>query len=106
MADEAIARELGSRLRQLRLNRNLTRRDVATSAGCTEQTIAALERGAGKLVTMVAVLRVLGALDQLDVFLPPTEVSPMDMLRMRGKIRLRARPPRTKPKDTNAGVDW
>ena len=42
-------------------------------------TIKSLEAGKGKLSSLVAVLRELGALEQLDGFIPPVTISPLQM---------------------------
>jgi putative transcriptional regulator len=78
-SDRAILKELGERLRKLRLRKNITQEELAERALLSVGTIKSLEAGKGKLSTLVAVLRELGALDQLDQFIPPVSISPIKM---------------------------
>jgi len=89
---EEILRELGSRLRDYRLQQNLPVAEVAERAGLSRNTIGNAETGRDpRLSTVVRILRVLGKLDALDAFLPPPLLSPMQLLQNKGKKRKRAR---------------
>ncbi len=90
LSDKAIATELGNRLRALRLQRNITQKELAEATTLSLNTIKSLERGRGKLATLIAVLRELGALDQLDSFIPAVVISPLQLARMHGRERQRA----------------
>lgn len=90
LTDKAIARELGKRVRTLRLQRNVTQKALAEATLLSLNTIKALESGRGKLATLVAVLRELGALDQLDRLIPEETVSPLQLARLHGLKRRRA----------------
>ena len=79
VSDSTILKELGERLRKLRLRKNITQEELAERAVLSVGTIKSLEAGKGKLSTLVAVLRELGALDQLDQFIPPVTISPIKM---------------------------
>jgi len=70
-AAERSAR-LGRRLRELRLQRNVTQAVLAGRAGISRPTLAALERGGrGTVETLAAVMYVLGREDELDGLLQP-----------------------------------
>ena len=91
-SDTAILKELGKRIRKLRLRRNITQEDLAERAVLAVGTVKSLEAGKAKLSTLVAVLRELGALDQLDQFIPPVTISPISMAEANKKpARRRAR---------------
>ena len=79
VSDSTILKELGERIRKLRLRKNITQEELAERAVLSVGTIKSLEAGKGKLSTLVAVLRELGALDQLDQFIPPMTISPIKM---------------------------
>jgi transcriptional regulator with XRE-family HTH domain len=98
-SDKAIARELGARLRALRLQRNITQQELADATTLSLNTIKALEGGRGKLATLIAVLRELGALEQLDTLLPADAVSPLQLARLQGRQRQRASGKRGKDSD-------
>jgi len=103
MTDQAITAELGQRLRSLRLRRNVTQQQLATATALSLNVIKSLEAGRGKLSSLVAVLRELGALQELDNCIPEPAVSPLQLARMQGKQRRRAsgqRGPQHPPEDS------
>ncbi len=87
---KAIATELGQRLKIARLNANLTQEQVAESAWVSRRTVAKAEEGYVLLENLVAILQALDLLEQIDLFLPPQDYSPMQMLKLQGKKRQRA----------------
>lgn len=105
LSDKAIEDELGSRFKALRLRRNITQKQLAEATTLSLNTIKALESGSGKLATVIAVLRELGALDQLDSFIPDDSISPLQLARMRGKQRERATGRRGR-KRTQEKTEW
>ena len=91
MSDKAILAEIGLRLKRRRLNRNLTQQEVAEQAGLTRMTVGEFERGASSsMLTLVRILRVLEALDELESFLRDTGPSPLQLAKLQGRQRQRA----------------
>ena len=91
MSDKAVLAELGERLSRRRLNRNMTQEELAVAAGVARRLVQRLEGGHGcSLENLMRILRALGMLDQLDAFLPESEISPLQMAKTRGRERLRA----------------
>ena len=90
LSDKAILQELGQRLRELRLRRNITQQALADATTLSLNTVKALESGKGKLATLVAVLRELEQLQALDNFIPPPGISPLQLARLGGHKRQRA----------------
>ena len=96
MSDQAILEEIGARLKKRRLDRNLTQQEVADRAGLTRTTIGEFERGASSsMLTLIRILRVLGALEELESFLPDTGPSPLQLAKLQGRQRQRASRKRT-----------
>ncbi len=89
--DDAVVVEIGHRLQRERLNQNLSQEALAKHAGVSRKTITNLENGAGGTIgTLVAVLRGMNRIGALDTFLPDPGVSPMQLLKLEGKVRQRA----------------
>lgn len=86
----AIAEELGERLKQARLNRDMTQLEVAERAGVSRKAVLNAEKGIARLEILVAIMAVLDLTRQLDLFLPPQDVSPIQLARLKGKARQRA----------------
>lgn len=93
MTDDAIAMELGTRLQRQRLNRNVSQEQLASEIGVSKPTIIQLEKGQGKLITLIAAMRALGMLDQVNAIVPDVAASPIQMAKMRGQVRQRASAP-------------
>jgi transcriptional regulator with XRE-family HTH domain len=93
LSDLAILRELGSSLRQIRLNRNQSQQAVAAAAGIDRATLSQIEHGRPpSLLTFVQLLRTLEQLELLDVFVTKAEVNPLALVRLAKKQRRNASP--------------
>lgn len=90
MSSIAIAEELGNRLRQLRLNADLTQSEIASRTGLSRKTILNAENGKVQLKNMVAILVSLDMVEQLNMFLPEQNISPLQLAKLKGKERQRA----------------
>jgi len=90
LSDASIVKEMGARLKALRLRKNLRRKDLANTTLLSIDTIKRLEAGQGRLLNLIALLRGLDALEQLDAFIPPVTIDPISMANMQGKVRQRA----------------
>lgn len=92
LTDDVILAELGHRLAQVRLERNLTQAQLALEAGVSKRTIERLEKGsaATQLSSIIRLCRVLDLLERLELLVPEPVPSPMAQLQLRGKQRQRA----------------
>jgi putative transcriptional regulator len=91
LSNDAILAELGDRLRQLRLNADISQEALAEATGLSRKTVQNAESGENcSMDTLVRMLRGLNALDQLENFMPAPGPSPMQMAKLHGKIRRRA----------------
>jgi putative transcriptional regulator len=86
----AIATELGNRLKQARLNANLTQRSLVDKTGLSIKAIMNAEKGKSQLETLITVLIALNLVEQLNLFIPEQEISPLQLVKLKGKQRLRA----------------
>jgi len=101
----AIAEELGNRLKQARLNANITQEALAEQAGVSLKVLRGAERGRAQLESFIAVLAALGLTDQLNHFLPHQPISPVQLVRMQGKARRRASSP-SAPSSSEEPTEW
>lgn len=91
MSDAAILKVLGSRVKQERLNQNRTQEELARAGGVGLNVTKKLESGEGcTLGSLLRILRVLGKLNQLDMFLPEPGISPIQIAKFAGRQRLEA----------------
>ncbi len=104
MSDTQIEQELGNRLKNHRLDLNLTQEEVAERSGLSRRTISAIENGEGStLGTLIAMLRALNALDTLESFLPDPGISPIAMTSM---LQDAPRKYASKPRKTPPATPW
>ncbi|GHV10379.1 hypothetical protein FACS1894162_4150 [Bacteroidia bacterium] len=95
MSNVAVIKAIGSRLKDYRLQKRLTQQNMAERAGVSVFTIAQIEKGHSVSLSMlIPVLRVLRLLDNLDLLLPETSVSPIELLKLKGKIPKRIKIPK------------
>ncbi|MCF6215905.1 MAG: helix-turn-helix domain-containing protein [Emcibacter sp.] len=91
LSDEALLRQLGERLLQHRLNRNITQKALAKEAGVSVRTINRVERGhSTQLSNFIRLLRHLGLLDNMNALVPESALSPIQQIKLQGKSRKRA----------------
>lgn len=91
LSDATVLQELGTRLAQYRLNRNLTQQALAREAGVSLRTLNRIECGEpSQSANLIRVLRVLGLLDNLETLVPEPPVSPLQQLKLKGRVRQRA----------------
>src|SRR5258706_5968652 len=74
--------ELGRRLRQLRLHRNIDQRTLAEKAGIALTALQSLEAGHGSSVqTLLRTLKALNYLEGIEMLAPEPTVNPLALLR-------------------------
>ena len=77
-----LQHDLGYRLRQLRLSRNLDQRTVAEKAGISLRALSKLENGQGStLETFLRTLRALDYVKGIEILAPEPTVSPLALLK-------------------------
>jgi transcriptional regulator with XRE-family HTH domain len=87
-----IEEMLGSRLRELRLLKNLDQASLAGRAGVSLNAIKHLEAGKGAHVSsLIKVLRGLDRTDWLETLAPTVSISPIQMLKRESREPKRAR---------------
>ncbi|WP_312166804.1 helix-turn-helix transcriptional regulator [Phenylobacterium sp.] len=105
LTDEAALSEIGERISRLRLDRAWTQADLAEAAGVSKSTIERLENGSStQLGNLLRALRALGALENLELLLPPSGPRPIEMLERHGKMRQRVRS--SAPSSSSAPWTW
>ena len=103
-SDEAVLSEIGVRMSRRRLDFQLTQADLAKQAGISKRTVERIEAGASaQLSSMIRIFRVLDLMQALDSMIPEPGPSPIDLLKLKGKVRQRASSNRTEHQPKN---DW
>ncbi len=106
LTDDAILAEIGKRIARYRLDHQLTQADVAEQAGVSKRTVERIEAGASaQMSSIIRILRVLDLLQGLDRLIPAPGPRPMDLLKLKGKVRQRATSNRS-PKRSGKKWSW
>ena len=91
MSDKTVLILLGERINRQRLNQNMTQAELAKRAGMARIVVQRLENGLGcKLENLIHILRALGLIEQLEIFLPEPGLSPIQLAKLKGNKRQRA----------------
>lgn len=92
LSNTAIIQEAGKRLKEFRLAKRLTQQQLAEKAGVSLFTVAQIEKGQPVSFSMlIAVMRVLRLLNNLELLLPEQQISPIELLKLKGKQPQRIR---------------
>ncbi|MCF6299678.1 MAG: helix-turn-helix domain-containing protein [Proteobacteria bacterium] len=85
-----LIEELGSRLKQTRINASLTQSQLGDIIGKSRTAVERAEKGKCNLNTFVSILVALDADGQLALLLPEPPPSPVLLAKAKGKQRKRA----------------
>ena len=104
-SNEEVLRELGKRIREVRIDMAMTQSEAAKKAGVTAKTISRIENGEDLAVsTMLNVLRALGLVQNIDALIPESTARP-SVLIANEKERLRVRK-KASQKDSSRQWKW
>ena len=91
MSDKAIVRDIGKRIRQMRLNKNISQKTLSEKIGIHRVTLSKIERGQRiSLLTLIQIMRGLGELQRLENIVPEDIISHIQLAKLQGKKRKRA----------------
>jgi len=91
LTDDAILNEFGQRISKRRVELNMTQAEVAKKAGVSKRTIERVEDGASsQMLSIIKIFRVLELMDNLDRMVSEPSPKPMDLLKQKRKLRVRA----------------
>ncbi len=83
MSDVAIVKQIGSYIKQTRLQQNRTQAQLADMAGLNRWTISQIENGESiTLTSFIQILRALDSLFVLNAFEVPDEISPLEYAKL------------------------
>ena len=89
MTNLAIAKDIGLRIEQLRLEANISQEYIAGELGITVKTYRNIKFGKAKFELVIGVLRILGQLELVNHFIPNSPYSPLKLLELNGHKRQR-----------------
>ncbi len=107
LTDNMILSKLGETMKRLRLERNISQKGLAQSAGVSISSVAAIERGDGvSTKTFIPLLRALNSLDMLSDLFKEQEISPIAYAKLLDGQRSRKRASATKNNNDKTESEW
>ena len=77
----ALMKEMGERIKQIRIGREMTQKELSEKSGVSISTVTRIERGENVSVEqMLQVLRVLNLIKNLEYLIPETKKTPIQVL--------------------------
>jgi len=86
LSNRQIVEEIGKRLKNLRISKSLTQKQLAENSGVSLFTIAQIENGKPvSFLLIISVMRVLKLLDNIELLFPEKQLSPIELLKLKLK---------------------
>lgn len=101
LSDKEAVAQIGAQVKEMRLAQNRSQAEVAKVAGLDRTTVVKLEAGrAATLLTLVQVLRALGKMELLELFVQRSGPTPMQLMEQQERYgrNKRKRASKSKPK--------
>ncbi len=87
-----ILAEMGARMKEYRIRKNIQQRELASSAGISLDTVVRAERGESVgTEKLLRILRVLNMLENIDLLIPEPPISPVLLQKLKGRKKYRVR---------------
>jgi len=102
-----IIRQIGSKLKELRIERNMKQAELANASGVSVFTISSIENGnTTSLLTLVQLLRALEHLDYLNSFFQEEVVSPIAYAKLMKNNKKKVRVKSSSSDFNNDSSEW
>jgi transcriptional regulator with XRE-family HTH domain len=106
LSSSQIETDLGKQIREIRLSRNISQKQLATLAGISPSSIYRFESGNGiSLDNFIRILKGLGLETNLEAMLPDPTIIPIEIINRKTKKRLRAST-KEKPQEISKSWKW
>lgn len=92
LSNSAVLEQIGGKIRELRIELNMTQVNLATAAGVSVSTVKEAENGGGvSLLKLIQILRALRRFDMLDLFFALKPISPIALAKAQKEDKPRKR---------------
>lgn len=106
LADGEICRQIGKKIRRMRLRQNITQMSLAEQSQISVSSVKKIENGEiGSFDSLMRILRVLGDLDIFSPLLKDDEMSPNEYLKFVESTKKKQRKRATSPCSTSALIN-
>lgn len=92
ISDTAIIKKLGQRIKAQRIRQELMQEEVAEQSGISLSTMRRIEAGQPVSIQLfISVLRTLKMLENFELLIPETKISPLQLQKLQGRKVQRVR---------------
>ena len=108
LSDSEILIELGNRIKACRIRKSYTQGEFTALSGVSKGTVSNVEKGESvQFGNLLKIFRELDLLNSLEVLLPASEISPMELIQSKfEKPRQRVRKATDTQKQSNSNWKW
>ena len=107
LTNDAIMRQIGLKLKELRIEKNMKQKELSDASGVSLFTISAVENGkTTSMLTIIQLLRALERLDYLDRFFQEQAISPIAYSKLLQNNKRRERVKTSAKETTNNESEW
>ena len=107
LTNDAIMRQIGLKLKELRIGKNMKQKELSNASGVSLFTISAVENGkTSSMLTIIQILRALEHLDYLGRFFEEQAISPIAYSRLLQNNKKRERVKSSAKVITNNESEW
>ena len=107
LTNDAIMRQIGLKLKELRIEKNMKQKELSDASGVSLFTISAVENGkTTSMLTIIQLLRALEHLDYLDRFFQEQAISPIAYSKLLQNNKRRERVKTSAKETTNNESEW
>lgn len=90
--NNGVAKQLGEKIKEFRLELNMTQKELSKASGVSLFTVQSVEKGNNtSLEKFVQILRALRRLDVLEPFFAPKPISPIALAKAQQEVKPRKR---------------
>lgn len=90
--NNGVAKQLGEKIKEFRLELNMTQKELSEASGVSLFTVQSVEKGNNtSLEKFVQILRALRRLDVLEPFFAPKPISPIALAKAQQEVKPRKR---------------
>ena len=105
--NDAIMRQIGSKLKELRIEKNMKQAELADASGVSVFTISSVENGkTTSLLTIVQLLRALEHLDYLNSFFQEETISPIAYAKLLKNNKKKIRVKTSNTEINKGNLEW
>ena len=106
-SDSAILQDIGKKIKEVRVEQNITQTQLSENSGVSVRRIISIENGENhSIMGTIAVLRALSMLDYFERFFEEKKITPLEYAKILKTRKVRTKARSNKIKENKDEVEW